>query len=122
MVLSGATRTEKRYGMPAGGIARTSTDGQISFITRLSEEETIWARKICEGFGQRVCGYDMLRCDNGQRSQVIDVNGWSFVKGNESYYGTYISLSVWLNLQFEPRSLGRNGMIFFPRRFELNPS
>lgn len=57
------------------------------FITHLSNEETTWAAKICEGFGQRICGFDMLRCDNGTKSQVIDVNGWSFVKGNESYYG-----------------------------------
>lgn len=91
MVLSGGTPKGKRYGKNDIFSFNVGLYERLlaSFITRLSDEEKSWAAKICEGFGQRVCGFDMVRCDNGRTSQIIDVNGWSFVKGNETYYGMY---------------------------------
>jgi hypothetical protein len=68
-----------------GKVQRTPDGKEVRFPVLLSPQEKEIARMVCLAFGQRVCGFDLLRSERG-RSYVCDVNGWSFVKNSQKYY------------------------------------
>lgn len=71
-----------------GKVERNSDGKEVRFPVILTFREKEIARRIVLGFKQWVCGFDLLRVQEGDSvvSYVCDVNGWSFVKNSRKYY------------------------------------
>jgi len=71
-----------------GKVERNRDGKEVRFPVILSLREKEIARRIVLGFKQFVCGFDLLRMQEGDTvvSYVCDVNGWSFVKKSRKYY------------------------------------
>ena len=67
-----------------GKVNRSAGGKEVRYPINLTKEEKEFARKIVLKFKQNICGFDILRCQGN--SYVCDVNGFSFVKGNQKYY------------------------------------
>lgn len=81
----GYVHAEARKAPTIDGKVERSKDGkEVRYPVVLTQVEKAISALIVKAFKQYVCGFDILRTEGG--SIVCDVNGWSFVKGNQKYY------------------------------------
>jgi glutathione synthase/RimK-type ligase-like ATP-grasp enzyme len=74
----------RRSPVVSGDVVREANGKERRQITALTKEEAEAASKIAVGFGQALCGFDIVR--NNGKSYVIDVNGWTSVKNQPDFY------------------------------------
>eukprot|EP00928_Gymnodinium_smaydae_P001828 TRINITY_DN10654_c1_g5_i1.p1 TRINITY_DN10654_c1_g5~~TRINITY_DN10654_c1_g5_i1.p1 ORF type:complete len:1248 (-),score=231.10 TRINITY_DN10654_c1_g5_i1:50-3595(-) len=88
---AGYVHAEARKAPTVDGKVQRSKDGkEVRYPVVLTQGEKAIAAFIVKAFRQNICGFDILRTDGG--SYVCDVNGWSFVKGNQKYYNDCATL------------------------------
>eukprot|EP00930_Biecheleria_cincta_P096232 TRINITY_DN88106_c0_g1_i1.p1 TRINITY_DN88106_c0_g1~~TRINITY_DN88106_c0_g1_i1.p1 ORF type:complete len:1006 (-),score=185.55 TRINITY_DN88106_c0_g1_i1:431-3448(-) len=97
-----------------GSVNRDKNGKEVRTPVVLTPMEKEIARRVSTAFGQMVCGFDMLRTST--KSFVIDVNGWSFVKGVAKYYEDASSILM----QHMLRVMGKSA--FLPVSRTVSPS
>ncbi len=82
---SNYVHAEARKAPCIDGVVERDDNGKERRVeVQLTPDEMMAARKLTKTFRQMVCGFDLLRGGDGKYF-ILDVNGWSFVKNNDTY-------------------------------------
>jgi hypothetical protein len=95
------TPTAKRFAFPVRCYVKPLLSTSHATIVILNYREKEIARRIVVGFKQWICGFDILRVQEGHAvmSFVCDVNGWSFVKNSRCVTDKHGSESGYLTIR-----------------------